>query len=53
MANLYNGFFEENPGFSIGGVEVEPIFEGNLEKMLETMGAVSVAGTTTRGWSES
>ena len=44
MANLYKGFFEENPGFRIGESEAEPLFDGNLEKMLETMGAVSVAG---------
>lgn len=44
MANLYKGFFEENPDFKIAGSEAEPIFEGNLEKMLETMGAISVAG---------
>ena len=44
MANLYKGFFVENPGFDIAGSEAEPIFMGNLEKMLETMGAISVAG---------
>lgn len=43
MANLYKGFFEDNPGFAIGEVEAEPLFDGNLEKMLETMGAVSIA----------
>ena len=44
MSNLYKGFFEENPGFVIGESEAEPLFDGNLEKMLETMGAISVAG---------
>ena len=44
MASLYKGFFEDNPGFKIAGREAEPIFEDNLEKMLETMGAISVAG---------
>ncbi|WP_027396415.1 SIR2 family protein [Anaerovibrio lipolyticus] len=44
MATLYKGFFEENPGFTIAESEVEHIFEGNLEKMLETMGAIYVAG---------
>lgn len=44
MANLYSGFFEENPSFEIAGNGAEPIFEGNLEKMLEIMGAISVAG---------
>ena len=44
MASLYKSFFEDNPGFKIAGREAEPIFEDNLEKMLETMGAISVAG---------
>lgn len=44
MANLYKGFFEDNPGFEIAGIEAEPIFGYNLENMLETMGAISVAG---------
>ena len=43
MTNLYKGFFEENPGFEIAGREAEPVFKGNLENMLETMGAISVA----------
>ncbi|MFU0550147.1 SIR2 family protein [Gardnerella piotii] len=43
MANLYKGFFEENEEFEIAGSDVESIFDGNLEKMLETMGAISVA----------
>ena len=43
MANLYKGFFEEHKGFKIAGSDVESIFDGNLEKMLGTMGAISVA----------
>lgn len=42
MAKLYDGFFEQNSGFEIAGRMAEPIFAGNLEKMLETMGAISV-----------
>lgn len=43
MASLYSGFFAEYPNFEIAGQPVEHIFAGNLEKMLETMGAISVA----------
>ena len=43
MADLYKGFFEEHKGFKIAGSDVESIFDGNLEKMLGTMGAISVA----------
>ena len=43
MANLYKGFFEEHKGFKIAGSNVESVFDGNLEKMLETMWAISVA----------
>lgn len=39
MANLYKGFFKENPGFRIGESEAEPLFDGNLEKMLENNGS--------------
>lgn len=44
MSNLYKGFFEKYKGFQIAGNDAEPIFEGNLEKMLETMGAISITG---------
>lgn len=44
MANLYEDFFKKHTKFEIAGVESESIFDGNLEKMLETMGAIYVAG---------
>lgn len=44
MANLYDGFFKKHERFQIAGNNAEPIFNKNLEKMLETMGAISVAG---------
>lgn len=43
MANLYKGFFEQNRGFKIAESDVESIFDGNLERMLETMEAIAVA----------
>lgn len=43
MANLYKGFFEQNREFYIAGSDAKSIFDGNLEKMLETMGAIAVA----------
>lgn len=43
MYNLYEGFFEENKEFDIAGIDVKLKFNKNLEKMLETMGAISVA----------
>ena len=42
MASLYNRFFEEHQDFNIAGKQVNDEFDGNLEKMLEYMGAVSV-----------
>lgn len=43
MASLYSGFFVKYPDFQIAGQLAEKIFDGNLEKMLETMGAIAVA----------
>lgn len=43
MTSLYSGFFTKYPNFEIAGQPVVHIFDGNLEKMLETMGAISVA----------
>lgn len=43
MANLYMGFFEQYRGFDIAGSDAESLFDGNLEKMLETMEAIAVA----------
>lgn len=43
MSNLYNSFFAKYPDFEIAGQLAKDMFEGNLEKMLETMGAISVA----------
>lgn len=43
MTSLYSGFFAKHPDFEIAGQPVVHIFDGNLEKMLETMGAISVA----------
>lgn len=43
MAKLYEGFFKQFKGFQIAGSDAESIFDGNLEKMLETMEAIAVA----------
>lgn len=42
MSILYKDFFEENPAFSVAGEALNGKFEKNLEKMLETMGAIQV-----------
>ncbi|MDO5563906.1 MAG: SIR2 family protein [Eubacteriales bacterium] len=43
MKKLYEEFFECNPHFEIAGVKVKNLYDGNLEKMLESMGAVAVS----------
>lgn len=42
MVELYTRFFEENPTFSIAGRELKGMFDENLEKMMEFLGAVDV-----------
>lgn len=43
MTTIYDGFFKENPDFEIAGVKVNGYFCKNLEKMIETMGAILIA----------
>ena len=43
MAKLYDGFFEQFKDFEIAGQYAKPLFNGSLENMLESMGAISVA----------
>lgn len=42
MRGLYDTFFADNPKFDVAGVNFNGKFDYNLEKMLETMGAVAV-----------
>ena len=43
MAVLYKSFFEKIPSFEIAGKTMNGEYDGNLEKMLEAMGAVQIA----------
>lgn len=43
MKKLYEDFFAKNSDFQIAGVDSKDKFDNNLEKMLETMEAISVA----------
>ena len=47
MAALYKRFFEQNPDFTVANTNVNGMFESNLEKMLEVMGAIYVANQVT------
>ncbi len=42
MSGLYKAFFEKYPNFEVAGTKLNGLFGSNLEKMLETMGAISV-----------
>lgn len=42
MAAIYEGFFSEKPNFDIAGVKMKGCFDGNLEKLIEALGAVQI-----------
>lgn len=43
MKSLFENFFKENPDFKVADEEVKDKFGDNLEKMLESMGAIAIA----------
>jgi hypothetical protein len=43
MVAIYRRFFEAFPDFEIAGQKVSGRFDGNLEKLLEIMGAIQIA----------
>lgn len=45
MQSLYKEFFEKYPDFEVAGEKIHDKFSNNLEKMLESMGAVAVSNT--------
>lgn len=46
MEALYRAFFEKNPNFAVAGVKLNGLFDKNLEKMLEVLGAMHVVNQT-------
>ena len=42
MAVLYKSFFEKNPSFKIAGKHIRGEYDGNLERILEAMGAIQI-----------
>jgi len=43
MTSIFDSFFIDNPDFTISGQDVRAYFDRNLEKMLETLGAILVS----------
>lgn len=43
MKALHEGFFTDHEDYSVLGHKLKDLFDGNLEKLLETLGAVRVA----------
>lgn len=43
MKALHEGFFADHEDYSVLGQKLKDLFDGNLEKLLETLGAIRVA----------